>query len=219
MKITIVADGEFPTHALPLEAIRTADKIVCCDAAVCKLIDSGFRPSEQQTIDVVGDCDSLSPEQRATLPYPLHPESEQDDNDLTKAFRWVLANTSEPLDVSIVGATGLREDHTLGNLSLLMDYHVQLQERRPGSQVRMLTNHGRFTAISGEQAFPSFPRQQVSIFSLTPEVPVSAKGLQYPLENRCITKWWEATLNAALGDGFTLKGGHLLVFQTYEAKE
>ncbi|MBR1793185.1 MAG: thiamine diphosphokinase [Bacteroidales bacterium] len=219
MRVTLVANGEFPTHPLPLNSLRRADKIVCCDAAIVTLLDTGFQPAENQTIDVVGDCDSLPQNLRAALPYPLHPESEQDDNDLTKAFRWTLANTSEPLCIDIVGATGLREDHTMGNLSLLMRYHLQLDEKRPGSQIQMLTNHGTFTAVNGSATFTSFARQQVSIFSLSPDVPVSATGLQYSLENRCLTEWWEATLNSALGNTFSLQGGKLLVFQTYEAKE
>ena len=47
---------------------------------------------------------------------------EQDDNDQTKALHFVLANYPEVDTVHFIAATGKREDHTVGNLGLLMEY-------------------------------------------------------------------------------------------------
>lgn len=216
--VAIVANGEFPSHPVPLAWLREARRIVCCDNGFARLWSSGFRPDDGQTIDIVGDCDSLDLAALHCPPFPLHRISEQDDNDLTKSFNWVLSHVEGPLDICLLGATGLREDHTLGNISLLMDYHVRLLHQRQGSRVRMVSDYGTFTPVVGEARLDSFPRQQVSVFSLTPDQPVTLRGLQYPLDHQCVRSFWQASLNAALGDHFSVVGGHLLVYQTHDAK-
>ncbi|MBQ9546139.1 MAG: thiamine diphosphokinase [Bacteroidales bacterium] len=217
--IAILANGDYPTHRIPLQALNEAEVIVCCDSAVATMMEQGYSPHPSQRVQVVGDGDSLTPELRKLVPYPIFNESEQDYNDLSKAFRWIMNNIEGLVDISIIGATGKREDHTIGNISLLMDYHERLQQERKGSSVRIVSDYGTFHAVQGEASFESFPLQQVSIFSLTPQVPVSLYGLRYPLSDHCITRWWQATLNEALSSSFSVKGGNLIVYQTHEAKE
>ena len=53
----------------------------------------------------------------------IHRETEQETNDLSKAFRYCLKRGWKKL--FILGATGKREDHTMGNISLLSDYQAQ----------------------------------------------------------------------------------------------
>jgi len=57
----------------------------------------------------------------------------------------------------IVGATGKREDHTLGNISLLADYMKT-------AKVVMVTDYGIFTPMQGITEFTSHKGQQVSLF-------------------------------------------------------
>ena len=50
---------------------------------------------------------------------------------------------------------------------------------------------------------------------------VSTEGLKYPINGRQLHLWWEATLNEALGDNFTITldgKGTLLVYQTHLPK-
>ena len=54
MNLVIVADGTFPTHPLPLAALRDADLIIACDGAAKTLLHAGFMPH-----CVVGDLDTL----------------------------------------------------------------------------------------------------------------------------------------------------------------
>jgi thiamine pyrophosphokinase len=55
------------------------------------------------------------------------------------------------------------------------------------------------------------------VFSLDPRTVVSAEGLKYPLDGVRLERWWQASLNEATGDAFSVSftGGPLLVFQTY----
>lgn len=202
-KTAILANGLFPTGAVPLEALRAAERIVCCDGAANKLVATGREPDW-----IVGDCDSLDNALRVRYGDRLVRVDEQETNDLCKAFRFCLSKGWR--DVSVVGATGLREDHTLSNLSLLVDFAID-------ASVQMLTDTGWFTPLPGSSKLPSFPGQQVSVFSFDPAVSVYAEGLKYPLDGVRFNRWWHAALNEACGGEVRLvfEGGPLLVFQTY----
>ena len=78
----------------------------------------------------------------------------------------------------------------------------------------MVSDYGIFRPVLGRVTLDTFPGQQVSLFSLTPDTPVSVEGLRYPISGRPLRQWWEGTLNEALGDRFTVDGGLLIVYQT-----
>ncbi|MBO7577242.1 MAG: thiamine diphosphokinase [Bacteroidales bacterium] len=215
--IVILAAGDFPSHPVPLRALREADFVVCCDSAYGQWkAESGKRKVEIPFV-VVGDGDSLSEADKRTLGDRWIEVSEQDYNDLHKAMEW--ATSRFPLSTfnfQLLGATGRREDHTLGNIS----YLVTFAEEHPGADIEMLTDHGRFVAMRGSRTFRSFPRQQVSIFSMNPDNAISGTALRWPLDGFHARRWWQATLNEALGESFTLTAEDwLVVFLTYEPKK
>lgn len=203
--VTILADGDYPTHPVPLAALRDSTRIVCCDGAFAAVPCA----DKSRVAAVVGDGDSIPEVLREQYANLFVRVSDQETNDLTKAVRYAVAKGWSR--ITIVGATGKREDHTLGNIGLLADY-------ASFCDVVMLTDYGRFVVVSDSAVLECFPRQQVSIFSLTPHIPVSVKGLEYPIKNRCLNRWWEGTLNAATGSRFEIVGGKLVVFQTYGPK-
>jgi thiamine pyrophosphokinase len=114
-KVVILADGSFPTHPEPLRLLREASFIACCDGAAAALTDFGIEPGV-----VIGDLDSLSRELEERYRDRLVPDPDQETNDLTKAVKWCVRHGATEL--VILGATGKREDHTLGNISLLASY-------------------------------------------------------------------------------------------------
>ena len=212
--IVILAAGDFPTHPVPLRALREADFVVCCDSAYCQF--SIFSSQFSIPFVVIGDGDSLSEADKRALGDRWIQVDEQDYNDLHKAMAW--AANRYPLSTThytLLGATGRREDHTLGNIS----YLVTFGEEYPGIDLEMLTDHGRFTAFRGCRRFDTFPRQQVSVFSMDPGQPVSGSGLKWPLDGMRIRRWWQATLNEALADSVELRSeGWLVLFRTYDPK-
>ena len=199
----ILANGSFPQHEIPLGCLRSAKRIICCDGAAQSLLEFGLEP-----FAIVGDCDSLTPEISVKYADRIFRSAEQDTNDLTKSVRWCSENGYR--DLIILGATGKREDHTIGNISLLADYAASVN-------VEMLTDTGIFVPVTESIRFGCFKGQQVSIFSIDPETKITSVGLKYPLVNRKLKNWWEATLNEATGSSFELdfRGGPLIVFQKY----
>lgn len=195
----ILADGDFPSCPLALKWLGKCPYVVCCDGAANAYIRSGRIPDA-----IVGDGDSLLPEVKVRYASLIHSESEQDTNDLSKAFRFCLSQGRR--NITIMGATGKREDHTIGNISLLADYMEQ-------AEVKMVTDYGVFIPVKEDSVFCSYPGQQVSIFNMG-STELSAEGLAYPLS--AFTNWWQGTLNKALSDCFTIHtNGKILVFRTF----
>jgi len=203
MDTVILADGSFPSHEIPLSILKNALRIICCDGAARSLINFGLEP-----FAIVGDCDSLNPEILNRYKDRIFKDTEQETNDLTKAVRWCSERGYD--DIVIMGATGKREDHTVGNISLLAEYAQFIN-------VKMITDTGIFYPVTKSGKFESSPGQQVSIFSINPETEITSSGLLYPLIKRKLKNWWEATLNEATGDYFELEfeKGQVIVFMEF----
>lgn len=200
-KIVIVANGKFPEHEIPLKALTDAEIVVCCDGATSKVDNFGVTPTA-----IVGDLDSLTSEYKVKYEGRLFHDSDQDSNDLTKAIKWCLGKGIKSID--IIGATGLREDHTLGNIGLLPSY------AKMGIQIRILTDNGVIVPLLKSQRVSSFKGQQVSIFSPNNQTKITSRNLKYSINDRTLAEYWMGTLNESLGDYFALdfEPGPLIVF-------
>lgn len=187
----VVANGSFPEREESLELLRNASVIIACDGAVENLHKRGLIPTA-----IVGDLDSIPSEMLRLYADRIHIVEDQEINDLTKAVRFVHASGHRK--VLIMGATGLREDHTLGNISLLADYAPLFE------QIEMISDFGRFVPVLQTSTLPSRPGQQISIFSLYPCGEITTEGLRWPITRRRLTSWWQGSLNESLGNEFTL---------------
>ena len=201
----VLASGDFPTHTVPLALIGGARMLVACDSAGEDLLRRGITPTA-----IVGDCDSMSAAFRQQYKDIIHRVDEQDYNDLTKATRFCISRGCR--SIAYVGCTGKREDHTLGNISLMNFFRRELH-----IAPMMFTDYGTFVPASGSTVFRTFARQQISIFNLSC-TRLEGEGLRwqpYPFE-----AMWQGTLNEAMGDEVTLRGdADYIVFLTYERKE
>ena len=208
-KVTVIlADGAFPAGKEALEYLNCADEIICCDGAARSLVAYGLEPDK-----IIGDLDSLSAEFKKRFADRIEQVSEQESNDLSKAFRYCCRMNYR--NIVILGATGKREDHTLGNLSLLAGYSRVV----PG--IKIVTDYGFFTVASTPGWFESFAGMQISIIPLDGEVEVSSKELKYPMHKLKLKYWYQATLNEALSDKFYLDfpaGRELLLYRTFTGK-
>ena len=194
--VVILANGAFPTHAVPLKVLNEAERVVCCDGAVKAFPEADI---------VIGDGDSVPAEFRNRLIQV----DEQEDNDLTKATRYCEAQGWH--NIAYVGCTGKREDHTLGNISLLMRYY-----REMNINGTMFTDSGYFTPAQGEQTFDSMPGQQVSIFNFGCKT-ITSEGLRW--NSYAYQELWQGTLNESLADYFTMRtDGFYMIFRTYSNK-
>ena len=189
----ILANGAFPTADEPLRLLREARYVVCCDGAARHW---------PQCDAIVGDGDSVPEDLRDRL---IQIE-EQEDNDLTKATRYCLKQGWHR--IAYLGATGKREDHTLGNISLIVRYFLEM-----GVEPLMVTDYGWFVVANGDSEFESFPGQQVSIFNVNCQH-LTSEGLKW--QSYPYRQFWQGTLNEALSTVFRFHAdGCYLVYRTF----
>ena len=199
----ILAGGSYPSGRVAAALLAHAARVVCCDGAVDGFAARGGVPEA-----VVGDCDSISDGMRRRFADIIHCDPDQETNDLTKAVRLCLARGWRHL--TILGATGGREDHALGNISLLADYTAD------GIDAQMVTDTGVFTAVSTDATFESYAGQQVSIFTLASDTLITTVGLRYPLVRAPLAGWWRGTLNESEGARFTiLTTGPAIIYRRF----
>lgn len=200
----ILCDGDFPFHRIPLSVLHRNKFLCCCDNAGISAFDHGLTPDA-----IVGDGDSMPAGFRKSHSDIIHIIDEQDDNDQTKATRYCIGKGFRT--IAYIGATGKREDHTLGNISLMARYMDDF-----GIQSVMITDNGYFIPAKGRNSFATFKRRQVSIFNLSCHN-LSGEGLRW--QPYAYGSMWQGTLNEATGSSITLDGdGSYLVFFTHDSK-
>ena len=206
MNAVILADGAFPENPVILELLRNSPVIICCDGAGDSLLKFGLTPAF-----IVGDLDSVSADTKAKFPEKLVKISEQETNDLAKCFRFARERGFNI--THLFGGAGKREDHFLGNLAQFAEFSKDF----PG--MLLMTDYGHFAAVNGEATFRDLEvGTQISFFSFDPHARVSATGVKYPLQDRPLKWWYEATLNTVASPEVTLKSSGdmpLLVYFAY----
>jgi len=189
--VVVLADGRFPGAPHCLEVLDGAGMVICCDGAAGRLLEYGRTPDV-----IIGDMDSLSEELKERFASIIVEIEDQESNDLTKAMRYCREQAYKK--ATILGATGHREDHSLGNISLLLEYNRFME-------VDMISDHGIFFPARDREKIPSYPGERFSIFSLDNRVRVTSNGLLYPLAGLRLTHWYTASLNEATGHEFILE--------------
>ena len=196
MRVAIIANGDTPRHAVPRAAFAAADLRVACDGALAAARALGHEPDY-----VVGDGDSLSAADRNALGDRFVRVTEQDTNDLCKAFRFVqsMHRISDEISVALLGTTGLREDHALANIFHLIDFAAEIPD------TSIITDYGTFVVVRDEQTFP------------LPDTRVSSRGLVWPLDGVDLAPLWRGSLNRTAGIAFTLHASRpILMYRPHE---
>ena len=148
--VSIVANGDYPSHSIPLNILKTSETIVCCDGAINSLEQNNISASF-----IVGDMDSI--EKTLLKKYSsicIH-KSNQNENDLRKALKWLNKHNID--SVSILAATGKREDHSIFNILSMLEIEWT-------KDLCFYTDHGVITLVKGKSILNSHFDQDVSIF-------------------------------------------------------
>lgn len=208
--IVIICDGSFPRTEYPRYLIRTADFIICCDGALKKFIrnSKAIFGTERLPDRVIGDMDSLPESLRKKHADIIVKIDEQEHNDQTKAFRWAMENIEGIESITILGATGQREDHTIGNISLLMEYARMYDLEGSGIQVQMITDHATIVAVTDTVEMDCGEGRQISILTPDNTLRIKSEGLRWKTDDVVFDNWWKATLNVAVQDNIRLEFSH-----------
>ena len=185
---------------------RTID-IIALDGA------SDFLKSAEVTPDaIIGDLDSITP--RALTYFrkknvTVRKIINQDKTDLEKGLDYALKN--KYVNISIIGFTGGRFDHSLNNLSILKRYYRK-------AKIKIYDNEFEIFLISKSAEFKCRKGDVVSLIPLPDAKGIRTEGLKYPLKNESlIFGRREGALNEASAGKvkITIRSGSLLILKRY----
>ena len=207
-EIVIICDGNFPKTEYPRYLIRTADFAVCCDGALKKFLRNSMEIFGENRLPdlVIGDMDTLSPALQKRYSDIIIKESEQEHNDQTKAVRWVLNNIDDIGAIHILGATGGRPDHTVGNMSLLMEYTRMFE--LGDIIIESVSDYGTIFPVNDTVEIDCGEGREISIFSPDNTLRIRSEGLMYRTDDVIFDNWWKATLNKAVRNKVRLEFSH-----------
>ena len=201
--LVIVANGDFPTHLIPLNILNNASSIIACDGATDILLSKNYKPDL-----IVGDFDSISKVSKKKYSERLIYIKDQSENDLRKAINYAIKYNID--DITIIGASGQREDHTIGNIFSILNYKK--------IKIKLLTDYGIFSCIHKSKKIKSFKGQSISFFTSDNSITISSNHLKYNFNDNNINNLYLGSLNECLYDYFDIKisHGNLLIFQSYK---
>lgn len=187
-RTVVLAAGDFPRKGgAAWKLLAGATRVVACDSAA----DAYRRRFRKWPTVIIGDLDSFSCPNLFPISCSLIPVSDQDTNDLEKALAYCAQQGWR--DPVIVGATGKREDHSLGNVFRALDYNCTI-----------VTDHGRFIPVRDKVTLTVAKGAAVSIFAPDPKTRMTSKGLEWPLAPVRFRNLYCATLNRAIASRVTL---------------
>ena len=206
----IVGNGQFPKREYPLYLLESADYVVCCDGALDTYLRHFSGRNLRRPDVVVGDMDSLSKKTAERFRDIAVKIDEQETNDQSKAFHYILEHFPDVDTIHILGATGKREDHTIGNLSLLMEYAREMRRQDCGRTVSVdiVSDWSTAFAITDSCTLDVGEGRSVSIICPDNSLNIKSEGLVWPTDNVVFDNLWQTTLNRASADRISLTFSH-----------
>lgn len=207
--VAIIGNGLFPKKEYPLYLLSQADYIICCDGAFNSYMrySASYRNGRLPDM-IVGDMDSLSPASQKKYQDIIVRYSEQETNDQTKAFNYAIDHFKDISDIFFLASTGKREDHTIGNISLLMEYARERDLQSMGINILMVSDSATIFPVTDSTEIECGQGRKISILTPDNSLKIHSEGLEWPLDNVVFDNWWKATLNRATEDTVKLEFSH-----------
>jgi len=207
MKCLIITAGAQPSGELIAAHRQDADMIIGVDGAAGTLVTHALWSHV-----LVGDFDSADRadiekiEAAGAKLVRLSPKKNETDTEI--AVNFALESGAD--DIVILGALGLRLDHTLGNLAMLIKAH------RHGVRCRIIDELHEITAAHGKYELHGRVGQTVSLLPIAGDATVTATGLVYPLNGlvlRCDAARGISNIIAETPVRLFVSGGYVLVIK------
>ncbi len=201
----LFANGQVTEREIAISRKTAFDMVVAADGGIVHAERFGFVPDA-----VVGDFDSLPPDSRKRFPgtrFVHQPSEERCDLEKTLIF----CEKERISAITLLGVTGKRLDHTLGNLSLLIRY-----DRR--FSLRILTPEAEVFIVRDSIKLDGIPGQGISLLPMGEAEEVSTSGLKYPLSCETLAFGQREGTSNEFSDSccsISISGGLLFVFRLY----
>ncbi len=201
----VIAKGEPPKKIRLQALVREADVVLCADGGANVALKHGLVPDA-----IIGDLDSIHAETLVKFhKVPTYQDSDDETTDLEKAIAWAIKGKYD--HVTVVGASGKRLDHTIGNLGVLAKFY-------PDAVVRFIDDFGELTYVGRELSVEAKKGETVSLIPLSRCEGIVTGGLRYALNGETLELGVrEGTSNVVTASPMTIKvkKGHLLLFRVF----
>lgn len=175
MKCTIIASGSLDYSEKTHKLILDSDLIICADGGAGHLRHLDIMPHI-----MIGDFDSISQEDLAYFQEKnikqVSFSSRKDQTDTELSIQYAVDHGID--DITMLGVTGSRLDHSLGNIFLLKNLaekNITARIIDKNNEIYLINNH---IELKGE------PGQLVSLIPASEKVTgITLLGFEYPLEN------------------------------------
>jgi thiamine pyrophosphokinase len=179
MKAVIIANGNIKNFQKFSKIITRTDLIICADGGASHLKKMKILPHV-----IIGDFDSINSQDK---PYfennnikfiKHHVDKDATDTELAAIY----AIEQNACDITFIGATGSRLDHTISNIFLLKKIADQPAYKK--IKCRIIDDNNEISLVTDKITLNKTKNSFVSIIPLTGKVEgVTTSGLKYPLTN------------------------------------
>jgi len=206
----LVANGPISWRESSAGLAAAAKPLLAADGGANHLGRIGLRPGA-----VIGDLDSISPGIRKFVGEDrmIH-RPDQDRTDLDKALGYALDELGLE-DLMVLGATGGRLDHAVGNLGLLAT-------RALGDRLVFVADDHLILAVKGELTLDAEVGETWSFFTFDPAVRVGLEGVKWPITDAAIDLAGKPSIsNEAAADRVTVRaeGGPVVVMRHFSGQQ
>lgn len=184
MRIAVVANGEWD-HEWGKQELASFDRLVAADGGGNRILEAGYIPHV-----LVGDLDSIRPENlekcRVHGTYIKQFPREKDETDLELALEhavslFIEGQQQEVLkEIWLLGATGGRVDHLLGNLAIMLGF------LKRGYRIRAKDPYQELWLLHGKEQIKGEKGQELSLIPISEYAVVRTEGLMYPLNKETL---------------------------------
>jgi thiamine pyrophosphokinase len=205
----IIANGAACSQELMGQLLEWSPRIIALDSAIDRVAALGIK------VDVVlGDFDrDFNPQHYLEEQFPLEiiHAPNQDKTDLEKAFEYLIEKGHKA--VNVIWATGKRADHTLTNITTIVQYRNQLK-------IVILDDHSKVFLLPKKFDKWYTENTTLSLIPVGKVSGISTLNLKYPLHNETLELGYRTgTSNHVLTDGIvsiTHESGDLLLMECWD---
>jgi len=201
----VIANGEPPKKMRLQALLREADVVLCADGGANIALKLGVVPDA-----IIGDLDSIHTETLVKFhKVPTYRDNDDESTDLEKTIAWAI---KEKFDhVTVIGASGKRLDHSMGNLGVLAKFY-------PDAVVRFVDEFGELTYVGRELTIDVKKGEIVSLIPLSRCEGIVTDGLRYALNGETLelgVRGGTSNVVTASPVSIKVKKGNLLLFRVF----
>jgi len=201
----VIANGEPPKKQLLQSLARESGVVICADGGANTALKFGILPDA-----IVGDLDSIHAEALVKFhKVPTYEDRDDESTDLEKAIAWALKQKYD--HIVVIGASGRRIDHSVGNLGVLPKFY-------PDAVIRFIDDLGELVYVGRGITFDAKRSDVISLIPLSRCEGITTQGLKYALDDEALELGVrEGTSNVVVNTPVTIKvqKGHLLLYKLF----